>query len=155
MEIHSLSSMRPWRNGTSSAKPAVDSGEILLKADALFQAEQSKDLRGDIADKIEDLRHYDVLAMDRVAAIMMWGRSGSLLLSSYLDGHEDVLMLPETGSQKLYQFFESYQSLSLRDKLIAYAVFEPEYPRFFDGDFAVSPAQYYAAVQAILEFYGN
>jgi hypothetical protein len=93
--------------------------------------------------------------MDRVAAILMWGRSGSLLLSSYLDGHEDVLMLPEDSGQMLYDFFECYQPLSLRDKLTAYPAFRSDYPRFFDGDFAISPAQYYAAVQAILEFYSK
>src|SRR6202034_745658 len=27
------------------------------------------------------------------------------------------------------------------------------YARFFDGDFAISPVRYYAAVQAVLEFY--
>jgi hypothetical protein len=129
--------------------------DILLRANTLFSAAQAKDLRDVIADKIGELRHYDVLAIDRVAAILMWGRSGSLLLSSYLDGHEDVLMLPELCGWRLYEFFECYQSLPLRDKLIAYPAFEPNYTRFFDGDFAISPAQYYAAVQAILEAYGN
>ena len=76
---------------TGPANLTSDPEEILLRANALFRAEQSKDLRGVIAEKIEDLRHYDVLAMDRVVAIMMWGRSGSLLLASYLDGHEDVM----------------------------------------------------------------
>ncbi len=129
--------------------------EVLLRADALFRADQSQYLRGVIAEKVEDLRRYDVQAMDSVLAILMWGRSGSLLLSSYLDGHDDVLMLPESRGQNLYPFFERYPSLSLGDKLLAYAAFEPDYPRFFDGDFAISSANYYAAVQAILEVYGN
>jgi hypothetical protein len=64
------------------------------------------------------------------------------------------MTLPELASQRLYEFFDSYRLLTWSDKLIAYAAFEPDYPRFFDGDFAVSPAQYYAAVQAIVEFYG-
>lgn len=127
--------------------------EILQSAHALFRAEQSKDLRGVIAGNIEELRHYDALAMDRVAAIVMWGRSGSLLLSSYLDGHDDVIMLPELCGWKLYEFFERYPCLPLRDKLIAYPVFEPYVTRLFEGDFAISPALYFAAVQAILEFY--
>jgi hypothetical protein len=93
--------------------------------------------------------------MDRIAAILMWGRSGSLLLASYLDGHDDVIMLPESCGQRLYDFFESYRSLPLRDKLIGYAAIDTTYPRFFEGDFAISPQQYYAAVQAILEVYGN
>jgi Sulfotransferase family len=129
--------------------------DMLLRANALFGPDQAKDLESVIAEKIEDLRHYDVLAMDRVAAILMWGRSGSLLLCSYLDGHEDVIMLPELSGQRLYEFFERYQSLSLLDKLIGYATFEPDYPRFFNGDFAISPGQYYAAVQAILKVYAE
>jgi hypothetical protein len=72
--------------------------EILLSANALFRAEQHKDLRYAIADKIEDLRHYDVQAMDRVVAIAHWGRSGSILLASLLDGHDDVMMLPAARS---------------------------------------------------------
>lgn len=58
----------------------------MRRADTLFHAEQFKDLRGVIANKIEDLRRYDVMAMDKVVSILIWGRSGSLLLSSYLDG---------------------------------------------------------------------
>lgn len=140
---------------TGPANLTSNPEELLLRANALFHEEQSTDLRGVIAEKIEDLRRYDVLAMDRVVAIMCWGRSGSLLLSSYLDGHEDVMLLPELCGWRLYQFFERYQSLSLRDKLIAYPAYEPNYGRFFDGNFAISSAQYYAAVQAILEFYGK
>jgi len=135
-----------------SAMQTFDPEEILLRANALFRADQSKDLRDVIAEKIVELRHYDVLAMDRVVAILMWGRTGSVLLSSYLDGHADVIMLPELRSLRLYQFFKLYQSLPLRDKLLGFPTF---YTQFFDGDFAISSAQYYAAVQAILEFYGK
>jgi hypothetical protein len=135
------------------AKPTFDPEEIMLRANALFRAEQSTDLESVIAEKIEGLRQYDVLTMDRIVAVLPWGRSGSLLLSSYLDGHEDVIMLPELCGWNLHHFFELYQSLPLRDKLLAYTVFEPGYTRFFDGDFAISPTQYYAAVQAILEVY--
>lgn len=137
----------------SQADVTVNPEEILLSAKALFRGEESKDLRGVIAEKIEDLRHYDVLAMDRVVAILMWGRSGSLLVSSYLDGHEDVIMLPELCGWKLCDFFERYRPLPLRDKLIAYPAYLPYITRLFEGDFAISPASYYAAVQAILEFY--
>ena len=65
------------------------------------------------------------------SAILMWGRSGSLLLASYLDGHEDVIMLPELCGWRLYEFFERFQSLPLRDKLIAYPAFEPDYTSVF------------------------
>ncbi len=127
--------------------------EILLRCGALFRAEQSQDLGGVIAEKLEDLRNYDILAMDRVVAILSWGRSGSVLLASYLDGHDDVMTLPELCGWKLYEFFDRFRSLSLREKLIAYPVYDPTYVRFFTGHFAISRAQYYAAVQAILQFY--
>ncbi len=148
-------SFKLLRERTRPPNLTFEPDEIMLRANALFRAAQTQDLRGVIADKIEELRHYDVQAMDRVAAILMWGRSGSLLLSSYLDGHDDVMMLPELCGWRLYEFFECYQSLPLRDKLIAYPAFEPKYTRFFDGDFAISPIRYYAAVQAILESYGK
>jgi hypothetical protein len=150
--------MNPWTK--RRAKAASDSEQVMRRARTLFGveefgAEESKDLRGVIAEKIEELRYYDVLAMDRVVAVLAWGRSGSLLLASYLDGHDDVLMLPELCSWRLYQFFEEHRSLPLRDKLIAYAALEPDYPRFFEGNFAISPDQYYAAVRAILAFYAG
>jgi hypothetical protein len=137
-------------------RPARFSPEnILLSANALFRAEQAKDLRGVIAEKIEDLRHYDVLKMERVAAICCWGRSGSLLLASFLDGHEDVVTLPAVCGENLYRFFELYKSLPLHEKLIAYPAFQQLYSPFFEGDIAISSAQYYAAVQAILDLYGQ
>ena len=86
-------------------------------------------------------------------AIFAWGRSGSILLASYLDGHEDVIGLPELCGWKLYEFFDRYQSLPLSDKLLAYPAYEPDYTRFFEGDFAISSVGYYAAVQSIVEFY--
>lgn len=148
-------SLQPVMERKRPPELPFDPEAVLLRASALFGAAQSRDLRSLVAAKAEDLQHYDVSNMDRVVAILMWGRSGSLLLSSYLDGHEDVIMLPEDGSQMLYEFFERYQSFPLRDKLIAYAGVRTNYPRFFDGDFAISPDHYYAAVQAILEVYGN
>ena len=129
--------------------------EIQLSAAALFHAEQSQDLRDLIAEKLEQLQHYDVLAMDRVVAICFLGKSGSLLLASYLDGHADVMTLPALCGMDLYKFFERYQCLSLRDKLIGYPAHAQRYAPFFEGDFAISPAQYYAAAQAIVEFYAE
>ena len=131
---------------------ATDEEEIVLKANALFHAEQSKDLRDLISDNIGKLQLYDVPRMERIVAIVMWGRSGSFLLASYLDGHEDVITLPETCGYNLYRFFDRYNSLPLRYKLLAYPVFEPNHTRFFEGDFAISRTRYYAAVEAILKF---
>jgi hypothetical protein len=127
--------------------------ELLSRAEAEFREERASDLRDLIAQKTEDLRGYDVLSIDRVASILCWGRSGSLLLASYFDGHEDVLMLPELRSEGIYQFFEQYRPLSLRNKLIGYAALGPTYPQFFEGSFAISRSHYYAAVEAIVESY--
>jgi Sulfotransferase family len=131
-------------------KLAFHPEEILRKTNALFRKEELPDLWDSVAAKIDELRRYDVLAMDTVVAVLMWGRSGSLLLCSYLDGHDDVIMMPELCSEGLYDFFVRYPSFSLRDKLLAFPVFEQNAPRFFEGEFAISPAQYYAAAHAIL-----
>jgi hypothetical protein len=147
-----LSPVKLW---AAPAQPIANVEEVMLRATALFRDAESKDLQGIIAEKLDDLRYYDVLGMDRAVSIMSWGRSGSLLLASYLDGHDDVLMLPELSGERLYEFFERYRCLRWQDKLIAYAAFEPDYPRFFEGTFAIYPDQYYAAVQAIAEFYSK
>jgi hypothetical protein len=135
------------------ATPILLPEEVLQRADAIFVTERARDLQDLIARNTADLRHYDVQGMDRVLAILMWGRSGSVLLASYLDGHDDVIMLPELSSQRLYQFYDRYPSMPLADKLICYAAYEPDYPLFFHKESKVSPTQYYAAVQAVAEFY--
>jgi Sulfotransferase family len=111
------------------------------------------------AQKVELLRQYDVPGMNRAAAICYWGRSGTLLLASYLDNHPDIVMLPVLTSAPIYPFIEEYESLSIWEKLIAY----PEYSglmRINEGEFAVTAApvaaaEYYAAVQALFALYGN
>lgn len=134
-----------------SVNVALDREDILLKANALFHAAQSEDLRRIVDEKIENLRHFDVLGMERVVAICGVGAySGSILLTSYFDGHEDIMMLPEVYDTYIYQFFELCQALPLRDKLLGYPFYH-HHLHFFDGDFAIFPTQYYAAVQAILE----
>lgn len=135
--------------------------EILRKADALFRAEQSQDLASLVAEKAKEIRRYDVLAMNRVVAVEAWGRSGSVLLASYLDAHEDVIMLPALRSDAIYGFFQLYGSLTLQQKLTAYPAFVEQYDAqsegagcgrsFFTGAFAVSRMQYYASVKAICE----
>jgi hypothetical protein len=125
---------------------------LLQHAHALYRAAHAKDLRALIASKIENLRCYDVPNMERAVALCPWGRSGSLLVASYLDGHNDVVLLPVEHSRRIDEFFERYQSLPLREKLIAYPIFSFN---FFQGDFAVNAEDYYAAVAAIFEVYGN
>jgi hypothetical protein len=132
--------------------PDLNLEEILQRAWALSRAEHAKDLRALIARKIEDLRYYDVPNMERLVAISHWGRSGSFLVASYLDGHENVVLLPPTGSEEIYEFFERCQSLSLRDKLTVYPIVLTD---FFHGDFPIAAADYYAAVAAIFDVYGG
>jgi hypothetical protein len=155
-----VSGRAPSNMSSITAEP-VYSGpeEILRNGEALFHAEQSQELQHVIADKVEQLRHYDVQRMEKVAAITFWGRSGSILLGSLLDGHEDVLMLPANRSDGIYKFFELYKSLTLYQKLIAYPAFTEIYDAasegagcgrsFFTGAFAISSTEYYAAIQAI------
>lgn len=120
--------------------------EILPRANALFDAHCSES-GAVVGAKIEELRNYDVSAMDRVAAICCTGSSGSLLLASYLDGHDDVLMLPKLCGWRIYEFLELHESLPLRDKLIAYPLFGQNW---FEDDFPISPTRYFSAVEAIL-----
>jgi hypothetical protein len=111
------------------------------------------------ARKVELLRQYDVPGMNRAAAICYWGRSGTLLLASYLDNHPDIVMLPVLTSAPIYPFVHEYENLSIWEKLIAY----PEYSglmRINEGEFAVAAApvaaaDYYAAVQALFALYGS
>jgi hypothetical protein len=132
--------------------PELSLEEILQRAWALSRAEHAKDLRALITRKTEDLRYYDVPNMERLVAISHWGRSGSFLVASYLDGHENVVLLPPTGTEGIYKFFERYQSLSLHDKLTVYPILSTD---FFKGDFPIVAADYYAAVAAIFEVYGG
>jgi Sulfotransferase family len=131
--------------------------ELLDKAFAAHRAEeQAKDLSALVARKLEDLRYYEVGAMERAVAICSWGRSGSVLLASYFDGHDDVVMLPLNRGSLIYQFLDRYPSLALRDKLLAYPVyFSLPGDDFFGGQFPIAPAEYYAAVEALCEAYGN
>jgi hypothetical protein len=114
--------------------------------------------------KLALLKDYDAPGMDRAATICHWGRSGSVLLASYFDGHDDIITLPNQTSEYAYPFVREYQSLSLWEKLLAY----PAYSQikkgnagdFFlnnnpDGDFAIEPAHYFASVQALFAIYGE
>jgi hypothetical protein len=132
---------------------------LLQRVRAFFRAEETKDSHSLAASKIEDIRHYDIAGMERVAAICRWGSSGSLLLASYLDGHDDVITLPGNLSGAIYPFFDYYQSLSLHDKLLAYPFVSIDgYDHsqyFFQGEHGVAAADYYAAVKALFEVHGN
>jgi hypothetical protein len=137
---------------------ALNQDELLSRARGTFFAARTCDYRALIEQKKEDLNHYDVASMNRVVAICHWGRSGSHLLASYLDGHDNVLMLPSTRSTHIYSFFERFPSLSLWDKLVAYPFFTSESfgVLFFDTEwFPISATHYHAAIEAIYEISGN
>jgi hypothetical protein len=83
-----------------------------------------------------------------------------MLVNSYLDGHEDVVLLPDGRSELIYEFFQRYPSFSLHDKLIAYPFYLPDSFQgdssiLFQGHFPISAADYYAAVAAVFEIYGH
>jgi hypothetical protein len=115
-------------------------------------------------DKVDLAREYDVPGMNRAVTICHWGRSGSLLLSSYLDNHSQVVMLPYSASESIYNFFEEYGSLSIWEKLVAYPTYSALKKRtegdFFlrnnpSGDFAIEPSAYYDAVHAFFQIHGD
>lgn len=108
---------------------------------------------------LERAKNYDIAGMDRILAICFWGRSGSFLLASYLDGHPDVIVLPELTSEAIFVFFEEHTGLSIWQKLVAY----PEYSAarngadgsLFGSDCAIEASLYYAAVHALEELHGG
>ncbi len=113
--------------------------------------------------KSELLLSYDVAGMNRAVAICHWGRSGSLLLASYLDGHPDLVMLPHGTGESIYPFLLEHPSLSLWEKLIAYPAYSAARTEAFgdlfrkdnpQADFAIDAADYYAAVLALFEAFG-
>ncbi len=137
----------PW-----PSMPSAD--ELLERSRAYFGTERSAASDARAASRLSDVRHFDLAGMQRVVAICAWGSSGSLLLASYLDGHDDVIMLPAYTGCALYAFFDKCPSLSLRDKLLAYPFLdEGHFEFFFQGEHAVSGAEYLAAVNAACEVY--
>jgi hypothetical protein len=130
---------------------------MLQRARALLRAEEDKGLQSLVAGKIDDIRYFDVAGMERTVAMIACGRSGAELVASFLDGHDEVIMLPTLQGDRIYQFFERYASLTLHDKLIAYPIFSADLicSDFFQGAFPVRSADYYAAVKAVFEVHGK
>jgi len=114
------------------------------------------------AAKLTIVREYDVAGMDRAATICHWGRSGSVLLASFFDSHDDIITLPNQTSEFAYPFFLEYPSLSVWEKLIAYPAYSEikkgNAGNFFlknnpDGNFAIEAADYFASVEALFALY--
>jgi len=117
-----------------------------------------------VAGKLRLLEHYDAPGIQNVVALVHWGRSGSILLPSYLDGHEDVIALPNLTGELIYPFFEVHATRSLWDKLIAYPIYAAAIKGGAAdlflvnnpaGDYATAPEHYYAAVRALHAVYGE
>lgn len=137
---------------------------LVREAEEGFRGAQSDDLRAEVAQDMEELRrHFDFQGITQVVAIEPWGRSGSILLASYFDGHEDVMALPALRSNGIYIFFAAYSPLSLREKLIAYPLFDESHDphsdaagcgrSLFEGPFAVDRRRYLAAALAVCAVY--
>jgi Sulfotransferase family len=126
--------------------------DIMPVANARFDAHRRETSSVAIDEKARELRYYDVMGMERVVAVCCTGSSGSLLLASYLDSHDQVLLIPGLLGTRIYKFLELHESLPLRDKLIVYPLFGHN---FFDEQFPISPAGYYGAVQALLAMYAD
>jgi hypothetical protein len=134
--------------------PAAD--QLLERAHAFFSNERAGAPDSATTARLSDIRHFDLAGMQRVVSICAWGSSGSLLLASFLDGHDDLIMLPAYTGDFLYAFFDNYRSLSLRDKLLIYPFLDDgHFNFFFRGEHSVSSAEYFAAVTAACEVYGD
>ena len=124
----------------------LEKSDVLLRVQSWSLTAQSNTPRDLIDQKLAHLQYYDVTNIDRVVSICYWGRSGSLLLASYLDGHNNIIMLPTNRGQYLYHFLQHYQSMPVWDKLLAFPLFASEFAphvaSFFEAQFALSSADY-------------
>jgi hypothetical protein len=137
---------------------AETSDETLQQAVRAYSREQQS-LRALVPRKLEVLRRYDIPGMEEAVSICFWGRSGSWLLASYLDGHEDLIVLPQCATSRIYPFLARFESLSPWEKLIAYPTYceqqEGDHGAFLSGEFALPPSHFYAAVHGLFELYGH
>jgi hypothetical protein len=130
--------------------------ELQERAHAFYSAERARAPDLLTAKRLSDVRHFDLAGMQRTVAICVCGISGSLLLASYLDGHDEVVMLPECLSCAIYPFFDRYRSLSLRDKLLLYPFLDlGQFEAFFHSEYSLSGADYFAAINAVCKVYGD
>ena len=131
---------------------------LLQRAWAAYreQAQRAAELA---ACKLELLQYYDVPAMQRAVNICYWGRSGSFLLASYLDGHDQAVMLPQECAAGIYPFWGEFASLTVWEKLLTYPTYVTNKygpsVDFFAGEYAIESVHYYAAVHALFVAYGD
>jgi hypothetical protein len=143
-------------SASSSLPPTPAANQLLERAHAFFGAEQARAPHSLTARRFSDIRHFDLAGMQRAVGICAYGISGSLLLASYLDGHDDVVTLPQYLGCHIYAFFDRYRSLPLRDKLLIYPFLDQgHFDSFFHSEHSVSGADYFSAVNAVCEVYGD
>lgn len=155
-----LTTTRGGPTSVSTSWPSMPAAASMLeRARAFFNAEQARAPHSETAGMASAIRHFDLAGMQRAVAICCWGSSGSLLLASFLDGHGDVVMLPGHLSCAIYPFFDNYRSLSLREKLMIYPFLSNDigdhFKGFFRGECPISGADYFAALNAAFEVYGE
>jgi len=135
------------------------STDPILQRSYCSYLESEGSLEAKRAEKLDVLRDYDVPEIETAVAICFWGRSGSFLLASYLDDHDDILMLPMVTGEAIYPFFHEYEALSLWEKLVVYPTYgeikHGPHVSFFKADVAIAAADYYAAIRALFEAYGD
>jgi hypothetical protein len=131
---------------------------LLARARGRFAEMEDESTPARIASQTQNAHHFEIDGMHRVVSICRWGSSGSLLVASNLDGHDDVILLPGNLSSSIYPFFECHRELSLEEKLLAYPFASVDgfdhHHFYFQGDHAIAAADYYAAVKALLAVYG-
>jgi hypothetical protein len=116
-----------------------------------------------VAERLDQARrrlgHYDAPAIAQAVSLCFWGRSGSWLLQSYLDGHEHLLILPRNAGHQLYAFLLEFPALSIWDRLIAYPLYtevrEGPEGALFAGESPIAAADYYAAVHGLYSLYND
>jgi Sulfotransferase family len=150
-------------SGRSNDPLAPQLGEapqaLLARARASFATAENSATPELIAKKTAAARAFDIDGMSRVVSICRWGSSGSLLVASNLDGHDDVVLLPGNLGSAVYSFFASHAQLSLEEKLLTYPFasidgFE-HFHFYFKGDHPIRQADYQASVTALAAVYGD
>jgi hypothetical protein len=139
-----------------SGQPTPAAEWLIERSRDFFSSQQAGGPHSPTARTLPDIRYFDLAGMQRVVSILPYGKGGGLLLASYLDGHDDLISLPAYLSCASYQFFDRYQSLSLREKLLCYPFLdEGHFNSFFNSEHSVKGADYLAAVNAACEVYGD
>ncbi len=150
----------PCAPAAMSVPLALEGGTSPLLQRACAAYREQAQAAGELAaHKLELVQHYDVGGMQRAVNICYWGRSGSFLLASYLDSHDEIVMLPQECAAGIYPFWSRFAALTVWEKLLTYPTYlTSKYGPtvdFFAGEYAIESVHYYAAVHALFAAYGE